>query len=55
MPTKYDQDTKAKAIWHPRGPFLNRERAFCLWFVHGFVNVALVQADLPESPSGPTP
>ena len=23
-----------------RGPFSNRERAFCMWFVHGFVHGA---------------
>src|SRR5580704_17515799 len=34
-----------------RGPFSNREGAFCLWFVNGFVNVALVQAASPGFPS----
>jgi hypothetical protein len=38
-----------------RGPFSNRERAFCMWFVNGFVNVALVQAASLESPSAVAP
>ncbi len=25
-----------------RGPFSNRERAFCMWSANGYVNVALV-------------
>ena len=24
----------------PEGPFSNRERAFCMWFVHGFAHTS---------------
>jgi hypothetical protein len=34
-----------------RGPFSNREGAFCLWFVHGFAHGAPVKAALPLVPS----
>ena len=29
-----------------RGPFSNRERAFCMWFVHGFVHGRLLKRRL---------
>jgi len=38
-----------------RGPFSNRERASSMWFVNGFVNVALAQAASPGSPSAVAP
>ena len=45
-----------------RGPFSNRERAFCMWFVHGFAHRRLLKprADSSRSPSrrlrrGPAP